>query len=100
MTSGTPGHQNLVVKIKHHRRVVFPLAALIGESVTGKVLGRDRTEPQDAQVATPGQGHLVEHLRPGIDGFAGEGRCNVSTAVDGRDPDGIGKAVERQPAPG
>src|SRR5580692_10955769 len=62
------------------------------------VLGRDRAHPERANVVTAGQRRSLDDFAPREHSIASEERRDMPAAVDRRDMEGVGEAVETQGA--
>src|ERR1700677_2530607 len=62
------------------------------------VFGRDRAHPERANVVAAGQRRGLENFAPCEHSIAGEERRDMSAAIDRRDMEGVGEAVETQGA--
>ncbi len=92
-----PRHQHPIIEIEQHGGIVI-VAGLERKIAARLVVGRDRAQPQRADVAAAGQLGLGQHLRPGKHRAAGKQRRDVTAAIDGGDVEGVGEAVEGQRA--
>src|SRR5689334_22161494 len=63
-------HRYPVVEVQDDGRIVA-VARAARKGAAGLVLGRDRAQPQHAEIAPAGEGRGLQHLAPGIDGVAG-----------------------------
>src|SRR5271165_141516 len=95
MGSDPARDQRPIVEIEHDARLVA-LAVAQREIGAGAVLRRDRAEPQGADVIALRQRRRCDDLAPGEDGVAGEERRDMPAAVDRRNMECVGEAIEAE----
>src|SRR5690606_1982071 len=86
------------IKIKNDRRIALAVFELIREAVARLVLGCEGAHAKRAGRRISGKLGFLQHLAPGIDGVAGEGRRGVRAAIDRGNKLRITEAVEREGA--
>src|ERR1700722_10687899 len=75
---------------------LVPLALAPGKVEAGAVLGRNRPQPEGANIIAVRQRRGLENLAPGEHSVAGEQRRDMSAAIDRRDMEGVGEAIETE----
>ena len=75
---------------------LVPLALAPGKVGARAVLGRDRAHSERANVIAVGQRRGLDNFAPGEHSIAGEERRDMPAAIDRRDMEGVGEAVETQ----
>ena len=84
-----------IVELEHDMGLVA--LALAPRKVGARaVLGRDRAQSQRANIVAMRQRRGLDDFAPGEHSVAGEERRNMPAAVDRRDMEGIGEAVETE----